>query len=195
MGKQSKEKALRGSANPKVKEAASAALIGNQFWRLRSKHGRDKLFANPKLLWEAACEYFTWVDDNPFVDKKPMIVSSGTGMGSDIEFAEIETRRPYTINGLCIYFGCNITWFRQFKAATKDEGFSSVLAEIEQICYEQKFAGAAAGHFNAGIISRDLGLVDKQDRTSGGQPIQAPIINVYKDGAPPLNDSESKMGK
>ena len=37
-----------------------AAPKGNQFWMLRSKHGRDKLFATPEALWEAACEYFQW---------------------------------------------------------------------------------------------------------------------------------------
>ena len=40
-----------------------AAPKGNQFWMLRSKHGRDKLFATPEALWEAACEYFQWCDE------------------------------------------------------------------------------------------------------------------------------------
>ena len=43
-----------------------AAPKGNQFWKLRSKHGRDKLFATPDLLWEAACEYFAYCDKHPW---------------------------------------------------------------------------------------------------------------------------------
>ena len=43
-----------------------AAPKGNQFWKLRSKHGRDKLFATPDLLWQAACEYFEWCDKHPW---------------------------------------------------------------------------------------------------------------------------------
>jgi len=39
--------------------------IGNEFWKARSKHGRDKIFTTPEILWEAACEYFEWVADNP----------------------------------------------------------------------------------------------------------------------------------
>lgn len=39
---------------------------GNQFWKLRSKHGRDRLFETPDLLWEAATEYFNWVDAHPW---------------------------------------------------------------------------------------------------------------------------------
>ena len=38
---------------------------GNQFWKARAKHGRDKIFKTPDALWKAACEYFEWVDDNP----------------------------------------------------------------------------------------------------------------------------------
>ena len=33
-----------------------AANLGNQFWKNRSKHGRDKLFATPDLLWQAASD-------------------------------------------------------------------------------------------------------------------------------------------
>ena len=42
-----------------------AAPKGNSFWKQRTKHGRDKIFANADLMWEAACEYFQWVEDNP----------------------------------------------------------------------------------------------------------------------------------
>ena len=37
--------------------------------------------------------------------------------------------------------------------------------------FEQKFAGAAVGLFNANIIARDLGLADKQDITTNGESI------------------------
>ena len=47
-----------------------AAPKGNKFWMLRSKHGRDKLFATPELLWDAACEYFQWCDENPWTTRK-----------------------------------------------------------------------------------------------------------------------------
>ena len=37
---------------------------------VKDKHGRDKLFSTPELLWEAACEYFQWCDENPWLSKK-----------------------------------------------------------------------------------------------------------------------------
>ena len=44
------------------------APTGNEFWKLRSKHGRDKLFQSPELLWDAAEEYFQWSVDNPLIE-------------------------------------------------------------------------------------------------------------------------------
>ncbi len=45
-----------------------AAPLGNQFWKLRSKHGRDKIFADPETMWEAACDYFQWCVDTPLME-------------------------------------------------------------------------------------------------------------------------------
>ena len=42
-----------------------AATKGNQFWKARAKHGRDKIFKTPELMLEAAFDYFSWVEDNP----------------------------------------------------------------------------------------------------------------------------------
>ena len=42
-----------------------AAPKGNQFWKARATHGRGKIFSSPKQLWDASCEYFQWVSDNP----------------------------------------------------------------------------------------------------------------------------------
>ena len=41
-----------------------------------------------------------------------------------------------------------------------------VTKKVEQIIYNQKFAGATAGLMNPNIIARDLGLSDKTDHTS-----------------------------
>lgn len=140
-----------------------SAPEGNQFWKLRSKHGRDKLFADPDLLWNGACEYFESVDQNPFYESKPMVVSSGHNMGSEVEMVEVPVKRPYTIQAMCTYFDCSLSWWRNFKSNQKSEGFVSVIEKIEQVIYNQKFEGAASGFFNANIIARDLGLKEQTD--------------------------------
>lgn len=134
-----------------------AAPLGNQFWKLRSKHGRDKLFTSSSLLWEAAQEYFEWCDENPWIVHSA--VKAGDHFG---ETVEAPTARPYTLKGLCIYLGCGSAFFRNFKQ-TADEDFKSVIDLIEETLYTQKFEGAAVGAFNANLIARDLGLSDKKE--------------------------------
>jgi hypothetical protein len=130
--------------------------IGNQFWKLRSKHGRDKLFATSELLWEAALEYFQWCHDNPWEKKETKIKTNG------VEQTTSPTARPFTMTGLCLYLGCNTQYFSEFKGRLpKDEkDFSLVITRIEQVIYTNKFEGAAVGAYNANIIARDLGLKD-----------------------------------
>lgn len=164
-----------------------AAPEGNQFWKLRSKHGRDKLFESPQLLWEAACEYFQWCEDNPFIESKPMSVSIGNNQGSSIEMAEIPKMRPFTLHGLCLYLSCSTSYFRAFRSTIqeKDKDFLTVIDEIEQTIYDQKFSGAAAGFLNPNIIARDLGLVDKSEQKnelSGAVRTYTGIENVVDDG-------------
>lgn len=145
-----------------------SAPKGNQFYKIRSKHGAKKLFASPKLMWEAAVEYFEWCDENPFIK-----IEQGKGgrwtdedgeKTSAPELVELPVKRPYTLIGLCLYLDCSTSYFRTFKSTQKEDkqGFLTVIAKIEETIYEQKFGGAAAGFFNANIISRDLGLIDRQ---------------------------------
>ena len=138
---------------------------GNKFWQMRSKHGRKKLFESPQLMWEAACEYFKWVDDNPEYRAEAKTVSNGPGEGSSIQLAQVPVKQPYTLIGLCLYMGCSSSYFRAFKSDVRKDkdDFLTVIEEIEETIYNQKFSGAASGFFNANIIARDLGLKDQSE--------------------------------
>ena len=131
-----------------------AAPKGNQFWKLRSKHGRDKLFATPDLLWQAACE---WCDKHPWY--KSEAIKNGKSVG---KIVKIPTERPYSLMGFLVYIGTSPSYWYDFKAANHID-FSCVISEIEKIIETQQFEGAAVGAFNANIISRKLGLIDKQN--------------------------------
>lgn len=148
---------------------------GNQFWKLRSKHGRDKIFNSPELFFNEACKYFEWCDKNPFLEieqiKSPARAvknEEGTWIFPPNTIA-LPKLRPYTIQGLCLFLDCNSQYFNQFensllgKEDNISKDFSIIVTRIRDIIYNQKFSGAAAGFFNALIISRDLGLVDKKE--------------------------------
>ena len=134
---------------------------GNQFWKLRAKHGRDKLFATPELLWSAACEYFEWCEANPLLEQVIQKVRVSRD-AEEIRKETLDKLRPFTMQGLCIYLNCNVTYFWDFKK-TCSKDFSEIVTRIEEVVFNQKFVGAASGFFNANIIARDLGLVDKRE--------------------------------
>jgi hypothetical protein len=139
------------------------APSGNQFWKLRSKHGRDKLFKTPELLWDAACEYFQWCIDNPFEEE---LAFHAQGI---ITKTFVTKLRPFTMQGLTAYLDCNTVYFNHFETSIKDntdknsKDFCKVVTRIRETIYNQKFSGAASGFFNANIIARDLGLQDKSE--------------------------------
>lgn len=145
---------------------------GNQFWKNRSKHGRDTLFASHELLWEAACDYFRWCDENPLIEIDYV--------GKDAVRVEKPKMRAYTMGGLCIYLDCGKDYFRQFKEKANPD-FSGVITRIEEVIREQKFVGAAAGFLNANIISRDLGLADKQEHTGANGTPLIPALDSLSD--------------
>lgn len=162
-----------------------AATKGNQFWKLRSKHGRDKLFKTPELLWEAACEYFQWCEENPLLASEAKVVNTGDYQ-SKVEIVEIPKMRAFTLHGLCLYLGCNTVYFNHFEYGLKgkedelSKDFSQCLTCIKEVVFEQKFTGAAAGMLNPSFIGKDLGLID---RTETKLHIEQPLFDEEGAGA------------
>lgn len=134
----------------------------NQFWKERTKHGRDKLFESPEVLWDAACQYFEWCDQNPLI--------SVEYLGKDARMKKVPKMRAYTWSGLELYL--DVYSLRDYRTNEKYKDFSQIITRIEAIIYTQKFEGAAAGMLNANIIARDLSLSDKSDvKHSGGMQL------------------------
>ena len=146
-----------------------SAPKGNRFWEARSTHGRNPLFKSPEDLWDACLQYFTWVEEHPLWEDKPVHYQ-----GAMIQNT-VAKMRAMTIGGLCIFLDiCEDTWtnYRERK------DFFGVTKKVEQIIRSQKFSGAAADLLNANIIARDLGLADKKEHEAYG-----------KDGTPLIPDA------
>ena len=135
-----------------------AAPKNNQFWKARSKHGRDKIFATPAALRDAAEEYFEWIEQNPLKEEKIFQYQGAIVDGS------ISKMRAMTITGLCRFLHITLPTWEEYK---KRNDFTYITREIEEIIKDQKFAGAAADLLNANIIARDLGLSDKKEHEVG----------------------------
>lgn len=161
-----------------------AAPKNNQFWKQRSKHGRNKLFATPELLWQAACEYFEHCDKNPWKRTKKKRTVKG------IETEESPAQRPYTLAGFMIYIGVNRGYWSDFKKLV-NEDFSEVMTRIEQIIETQQLEGAMVGAFNPNIVARLIGLIDKQE-LSGEVKTGLTVIVESKEDAELLEQMKKK---
>lgn len=96
------------------------------------------------------------------MEAEAKVITNGKGEGSSVEIVEVPKMRPFTTHGLCLYLDCNTAYFRQFKTNCSED-FSTIIKQIEEVIYNQKFSGAASGFLNANLIARDLGLVDKKE--------------------------------
>ena len=129
---------------------------GNKFWEQRSSHGRKPIFESPEQLWEACLEYFQWVEDNPLYEAKAFAFQG------KVTVKELPKMHAMTIAGLCIFLDITQETWGQYR---KNEDFSEVCKNAEEIIRTQKFIGASADLLNANIIARDLGLREKTDTT------------------------------
>jgi hypothetical protein len=149
-----------------------AAPLNNNFWTLRSKHGRDKVFSNPVVLLDAVSEFFEYVDANPWF--KNEAIKGGDKAG---EIVKLPTQQPYTLKGLCHFLDIQFPTWQLYK---ERDDFKEVISRIEDFIYNQKFIGATVGAFNANIIARDLGLVDKKDVTSDNESLGKGFFDLLK---------------
>lgn len=145
------------------------APVGNKFWLARSRHGVKPTFPETEegaqRLLEACEDYFEWVQENPLYEAK---LVSFEGISS---LEEIPKMRAMTVEGLCLFIDISSRTWRLWKETRQD--LLPILEWAEGNIRQQKFSGAAAGLLNASIISRDLGLADKQEITGpGGGPLQ-----------------------
>lgn len=151
-----------------------AAPQGNQFWRLRASHGRDKIFASADALWESCCEYFDEVEQNPLQEDS---VSFYQGIPNHDNVVKM---RAMTLDGLTVFLDIDMETWRRWR---NDNDFCGVVSRVERIIRDQKFTGAAAGLLNPNIIARDLGLRDiaAHEHTSpDGSMTPKPAIDASK---------------
>ena len=131
---------------------------GNNYWLKRATvAGAERVFASPAALASSCEEFFEHITSSPLYEAK---LTSYQGIN---ELVNVPKMRAATVNGLCFFLGiATSTWYEYSK---RDE-FTTLCAAVGEMIREQKFAGAAAGLLKEGIITRDLGLVDKTEQTN-----------------------------
>lgn len=132
-----------------------AAPKNNEFHKLRLKVGSEPKYT-PETLGDTALKYFEYIKKNPFYQKQAFAYKG------EITVIELPIIKPYTILGFCNFAGIVHNTYLNYKK--KNKAYLRVITRIEEIILNQKFEGAASNIFNSNIISRDLGLIDKQQK-------------------------------
>jgi hypothetical protein len=128
----------------------------------------------PEQFWEGACEYFQWCEDNPIMvieqSKMPQRLDASLAKtlkpsqikGFMKQTIELPHNRAYSIERLCIYLNITRETFDNYSKSEGYETYFDICKRIREIIDSQHFEGGMAGTFNANIVTRKLGLIDKQ---------------------------------
>lgn len=131
-----------------------AAPIGNQFWNLRMKHGRDKVIQDPDALLDNFNQYCQWIQDNPLIEED--------WVGKDAVPVERKKMRAITKYGIAVACGVS-EWKKISQLKQVSEDFRKVVTHIESVIANYNIQGSAAGFLNPNIISRLEGLAERTE--------------------------------
>lgn len=134
---------------------------GNKYWEERRVHGRKKAYETPQDLWNAAIDYFQWVEQNP-LKAAELVKFQGTYKTAKLPVMRAMTEAEFVEHSLIGWS----TWDNYSSGNDSYKDFLEVTTRIKQCIRNQKFQGAAADLLNANIIARDLGLRDSKDITA-----------------------------
>ena len=116
------------------------------------------------MLRECCEDFFTHCDNSPLMEDRSMVVDKV------LMHDPVARLRAYTLGGLCIFIDISTQTWYGWRETRQD--LVDVMAWAEDTIRDQKFIGAAAGLLNATIISRDLGLAERNEVSGpGGGPI------------------------
>ena len=168
---------------------------GNKYYLLRTTHGRPRKFETPEQLGKVCNKYFQWAVENPY--KKPVIVHKPWTEVIEEEYIDKkgekqtktikkthpyttvyeEVPRPFSLEALCNHIDIDVTTFRDYE---RKEDFSLICTRIRQIIDNQQIEGASLNIYNANIIARRQGLIEKSDITSKGDKLPPPVQQEIK---------------
>jgi len=126
---------------------------------------KTKYIESPEKMWDLFCQYVQHEKNNPMykVDY----------VGKDGDEKETALQVPITFEGFeCYLSDLNIIQdLSHYSANTDDayEPYRTIITRIRKNCFVQNFKGAAVGIFNANLIAKKIGLVEKvENKIEGG---------------------------
>lgn len=111
----------------------------------------------PEQLAEKFAEYVQWCQEHPIIVKSRVTYANGN-------FAETSEEKPrlVSIDGFLVHLGASYKWYDNLDGGKKGQDFLQVKANIKIYCEKYQKEMASSGLFKENIISRLLGLADRQ---------------------------------
>ena len=121
------------------------------------------LHYTPKQLAEKFEEYVKWSEENVIEigERQKGIASGGYVDKTTTNYKQ----RLISVHGFLVFIGKSKRWWTELSDGKQGDKFSTLKDSITSYCEDYQKEMAAAGIFNANIISRLLGLADKKELT------------------------------
>lgn len=129
---------------------------------------KQKYIESPEKLWEYFTEFVNHEKNNPMY-RRDYVGKEGVAVNTPLQV-------PITFEGFECWLADNeiindLGDYSSNKGGAY-EAYSTTITRIRNNCFSQNFKGAAVGLFNANIIAKKLGLVERQDVTSKGENVK-----------------------
>lgn len=128
---------------------------------------KPKYIESPEKLWEYFLQYVEKERLSPLF-KREYVGKDGIEVDTPLQV-------PITFEGFeCYLQDQDIISHLSDYSANKDgkyQEYSTIITRIRQNCFVQNFKGASVGLFNANIIAKKLGLIEKVQNTIIEQPL------------------------
>ena len=127
-----------------------------------TKNGHGKYIESPEMLWELFKQYVLHEANNP--------MHKIEYVGKDGERVQTPLTVPITFEG----FECYLADLDVIKAGLGDYSsnkggnyadYSTIITRIQKNCFVHNYKGAAVGLFNANLVAKKLGLVEKKEES------------------------------
>lgn len=123
--------------------------------------GGRPLSYKPRELADKFIDYIEWAKAHPIVVGETQ-EGSRQGKSFDVEITKTKPRLV-SISGFLVYLGKQWSWWKELEKGKYGDAFLKVKQGVREYCEYYQTEMATLDVFNANIISRLLGLSDKQE--------------------------------
>jgi hypothetical protein len=135
--------------------------------------GRPRHFKSPEEFDASFDEYVEWASKNPW--HKQDFIRTGEFAG---QIVNLKTDRPLTEVEFAVFCGMSLEGLREY---AKYPEFSATYRRVKSIMSAQRVSGGVTGAFNASLVARMEGLVEKTSvEHSGTLSIAEQIERAHK---------------